>query len=288
MDENMNFEVDGKTYAEFIKLVHKYTGITIAPNRHAMLQGRLRPRLRQLSLLNFPQYLEYLQTHTEETSVFVDLMTTNETYFYRTPRVWEYIEKEFLPQWQKNHKDSVLTAWSAAASSGEEASTLAVLLHQMKMKSPSFKYQIIATDISQEILNTAEKGEYSGKSIEFFKNTRPELFKNYLKKNNSGSYSLIAEARQNIQYQKHNLFEIPKMRERFDLVLIRNVLIYFKPLDQEKVLSNISHVFKKDGQLIIGESESLNRLKTPFQYAGPLVYNLANDKKESQDQGSAA
>lgn len=278
-DEMKVADIDDKTLNQLIKRVHQYTGITLAPSRKTMLQGRLRPRMRELHLVDFHEYLNYLEDHSEETQIFIDLVTTNETYFYRTPRVWVYLEKEFIPTWLANNPGIVFTVWSAAASSGEEAHTLGIVLQHIKIKYPAFKYQIVGSDISGEILGIAEKGVYTGRSIEFFKNERPELFLTYMRQNSSGSFSVLPDIRQNIAFQKHNLFKTPQFKTKFDLVLIRNVLIYFDTKDQEKVLFNVSQAMKKNALLVIGESESITRLQTPFSYKMPLIYDVACSNK---------
>ncbi|MBL7545342.1 MAG: protein-glutamate O-methyltransferase CheR [Bdellovibrionaceae bacterium] len=279
--EHIIDEIDEQTLVQFISLVHKHTGITLALNRKTMLQGRIKPRVRQLGLHGYKEYLALLESSREEIQILTDLVTTNETYFYRTPRIWSYLEKEYMPQWVESHSGGVFNAWSAAASSGEEAHTLGVVLQSIKTKRPALKYQILGSDISNDILNHAIKGEYSGRSIEQFRNDRPELFKGHMRPNGESGFSVESDVRKNIKFQQHNLFNTLKVKEKFDLVLLRNVLIYFEASDQEKVLFNVSQVMKPDGLLIIGESESLSRLATPFSYKMPLIYGLAANKKEN-------
>ena len=229
--------------------------------------------MRELGMFSFQSYLEYLERTPGEAQNFIDLITTNETYFFRTPRIWEHLEKEFLPTWIKENPNAPFNAWSAAASSGEEAHSLGILLQQFREKHPSFQYQIVATDISREILEKAEKGLYSGHSIDLFQSTQADLFKKYMREADSGHYSVNSEIRSRIKFHQHNLFEKPKFKMSFDLVLARNVLIYFGPTDQEKVLTQIQSLMKKNSLLVIGESESLTRLKTSFIYKMPLIYN---------------
>lgn len=160
-----------------------------------MLQGRIRPRLRALHLTSYSAYLEYLEANPGETQTFIDSVTTNETYFYRTPRIWEYLEKTYLPRWISENPNDTFRAWSAAASSGEEARTLGAVLEDQRAKHPSFQYQITATDISAEILTTAEKGTYSGRSIEMFRNMRPELFAKMMVSDLNGQWIILPRIR---------------------------------------------------------------------------------------------
>lgn len=261
-----------KCLNDFIKLIHELTGITIASNRNSMVEGRLRKRLTTLGLTSYESYLKLVREDRSEQVNFVDLVTTNETYFYRTPRVWDYIEKKFLPEWFAAHPKAVFTAWSAAASSGEEAHTLGIICQAFKEKNPDFLYQISGTDISKEMVGLCQQGHYLGRSIESFKKTRPELFEKYMTKAAGDSFQVIPEIKSRLKFQQHNLFQSLQHKERFDLVLIRNVLIYFKGPDQEKVISLIGPKMAEDGVMIIGESESLTHINTNFKSVEPLVY----------------
>lgn len=268
----MSVVLSEKCLNDFIKLIHELTGITIASNRNFMVEGRLRKRLTTLGLTSYESYLKLVREDRSEQVNFVDVVTTNETYFYRTPRVWDYIEKKLLPEWLVSHPKAVFTAWSAAASSGEEAHTLGIICQAFKEKNPSFLYQISGTDISKEMVGLCQQGHYSGRSIESFKKTRPELFEKYMTKAVGESFQVISEIKSRLKFQQHNLFQALQHKERFDLVLIRNVLIYFKGPDQEKVISLIGPKMVEDGVMIIGESESLNHINTNFKSVEPLVY----------------
>jgi len=272
-------------FNEFSRLIHKLTGITLSSNRTSMLEGRLRKRLTVLGLHSWEEYLEFVQRDKTEEVQFVDLVTTNETYFFRTPRVWDYIEKKFLPDWHAKHPGKPFFAWSAAASSGEEAHSLGILCQAFKEKNSSFQYQVTGTDISQEMISLCEKGHYSNKSIDSFRKTKPDLFAKYMKTIDGHIFQASSEIRSRLRFQTHNLFKSYSGKDRFDLVLIRNVLIYFKGPDQEKVLSLIALTLEKDGRLIIGESESLSHITTPFKHTEPLIYQLDSPPQNLKQAG---
>lgn len=268
----MNVVLGEKCLADFIELIHGLTGITIAANRNSMIEGRLRKRLSALKLTSYESYLKLVSVDKAEQVSFIDLVTTNETYFYRTPRIWDFIEKKFLPEWMALHPKTVFTAWSAAASSGEEAHTLGIICQAFKENNPSFLYQITGTDISKEMVGLCQQGQYSGRSIEAFRKTRPELFEKYMTQATGDSFEVIPEIKSRLRFQQHNLFQSLLQKEKFNLVLIRNVLIYFKGQDQEKVISLIGPKMADDGVMIIGESESLTHINTNFKSIEPLVY----------------
>jgi chemotaxis protein methyltransferase CheR len=267
-------DIEDLLFSRFVALIHSWTGISLAKNRKTMLQSRLRSRLRELKVESYAAYLGFLETHTAERQIFIDLVTTNETYFYRTPRVWEYLEKEYVPAWFQRNPRATFHVWSAAASSGAEAYTMGMILQKFKEVHPGFQFQILGTDISTEILKEAETAVYSGRTIETLKTNRLDLFKKYLDPKNDPLFSVASEVRSSVQFRPHNLFESLKKPKFFDLVLIRNVLIYFNADDQERVLAQVAATLKPEAALVIGESESLARLKTIFLYDQPLIYRL--------------
>ncbi len=261
-------------FQDLLKLIYELTGITISQKRITMVAGRLRKRVTALSLPGYEEYIRLVQDDRREQSFFIDLITTNETYFYRTPRIWDYIENKFLSEWYSKYGKQVLNIWSAAASSGEEAHTLGVLCQNFKDRNPSFLYQITGTDISAEMIGLCHRGRYTGRSIDSFKKQRPELFDKYMTKNEDNTFQVIPEIKSRLRFGQHNLFKSFSSPGKFDLVLIRNVLIYFKGNDQEKVLSLIAPKLSEEGVLIIGESESLTHIQTAFRHQEPLVYKL--------------
>lgn len=269
-------ELNDETMDRLLENVYRLTGITIGKNRKAMLQGRLRPRMRKLNIQKYHDYVVYLESNPDEIPFFIDLVTTNETYFYRTPRIWEYFSKYFLLEWHLKKLGRPLRIWSAAASSGEEAYTIAIQCQEFKDRNPAFQYQIVGTDISLKVLSIAQAARYSGRSIESFKNGQPDVFQKYLK-SDGDSFQVISEIRSRVQFKRHNIFELLKGHEPFDIVFLRNVLIYFNSSDQEKVLRKIRKAINLEGILIIGESESLNRIKVSFSYKEPLIYRASKD-----------
>ncbi len=270
----MSLALGETCFKKYVDIIHELTGITISSNRISMVEGRLRKRVTSLGIESYEEYLNVLKRDQTEQTCFIDLITTNETYFFRTPRIWDYIENTFIPKWHSENAGKTFTAWSAAASSGEEAHSLGVICQNYKDKNPSFKYRIVGTDISQEMIQLCKQGLYTGKAIEAFKKNRRDLFTKYMMPQKDEVYRASQMICTNINFTTHNLFTEFKNQNQFDLVLIRNVLIYFTGPDQEKVLSLIAPKLEKDGVLIIGESESLAHISTPFKHISPLVYKL--------------
>lgn len=272
MDFNDNDRVDEACFSGFVNIVHELTGITIRPEKRSMLLGRIRRRVNDLDLPDYKAYLEYLRTNKSEHEVFINRITTNETYFFRTPRVWNYLETTFLPEWQKVHAGATLNVWSAASSTGEEAHTLAILMQNFKELNKNFDFTITGTDIDTEVVRKASEGIYKGRSIQRFRESKPDWFNRYMKGNDDAGYSVLPHIKSRITFGQFNLFSTPSASQKFDLVLLRNVLIYFTKSDQEKAMATVHGRLKQDGVAIIGESESLNSLNTQFASIAPTIY----------------
>lgn len=273
----MSLALGETCFKKYVDFIHELTGITISSSRISMVEGRLRKRVTALGIQDYEDYLNVLKRDRTEQACFIDLITTNETYFFRTPRIWDYIENTYIPKWHTENPGKTFTAWSAAASSGEEAHSLGVICQNYKDKNPSFKYRIVGTDISQEMVHLCKQANYTGKAIDSFKKNRTDLFSKYMTPLKEETYKPSQMICANIQFTTHNLFTDFKHPQLFDLILIRNVLIYFTGNDQEKVLSLIAPKLEKNGVLIIGESESLAHISTPFKSISPLVYSLDSE-----------
>ena len=265
--------ISDRCYAELLSLIYKQTGITIRDNRKTMLVGRLRKRLHEQNIESFNAYLDLIQRDGAELQQFVDRLTTNKTYFHRTPRIWHYLTDTFIPQWIESGNMRPISVWSAAASTGEEAHTAGVILEDFRTRHPGFDYKILGTDVSSQVIKFAEAGSYGERAVQRFRQDKPELFQKYMIGNDEEGYRAAPDIRRRIRFKKHNLFKPLTPALSFDIILLRNVLIYFTKPDQEKVLSTIEQNLHAGATLIIGESETLSPLNTNFASTAPLVYH---------------
>jgi len=262
-------DLDSACFDKYAHFVHKITGITLLPNRKKMLSGRLRKRMNQLSIHCYDQYLLLTKASDSEKNALINLVTTNETYFYRTPRVWDFFTKRYLTT-QKNP----INIWSAASSTGEEAYTLGIMCEQYKSQNTSFDYKILGTDISSDVINICNSGLYNGRSIKRFYDENTALFNQYMKGDNESGYSVTPNIKKNITFKTHNIFSDLPSKTTFDIIFLRNVLIYFNKEDQVKLLNHIKQYLHPNGFIVIGESESIVRLGTDFKLQEPLIYHL--------------
>ncbi|RJG03787.1 CheR family methyltransferase [Noviherbaspirillum sedimenti] len=266
-------DIDAATLTALIQLVRKHTGMAMTEKKSILLQGRLRPRLLALSLGSYRDYLHVVEKDLDEVQLFINMVTTNDTLFFRTPLVWDFFSVQFLPEWQRDHAGQTLRIWSAAAASGEEAYSIAMLCEEFRQHAADFQYQILATDISTETLAAAREGLYRGRSLDKIKASQPRLLEKYFYPHEDGR-RIAAELKNRIRFAEHNLLCQLQTPARFDIVFLRNVLIYFDAQSQERIVNLVRGVMSDDARLILGESESLSRLTTPFQFEKSQIYRV--------------
>jgi chemotaxis protein methyltransferase CheR len=262
-------------FARLRAIVYAQTGIRIGETRRSMLVSRLRPRLRDLGLTDYKSYIARVSDDPVEREELTNRVTTNETYFYRTPRVWAYFRDVFVPAFAAGSLSRPMRVWSAAASTGEEAHTLGVFLEDVRLRTPRFDYTILGTDISTRVLEIAAEGVYKGRPVARFQKDQPELFARHMVGSDDEGWKVAPAIRARIRFRPHNLLQPLTNAAQFDIIFLRNVLIYFSPEDQERILRHARALLHADGVLIIGESESLKHLATDFEQIEPIIYRPA-------------
>lgn len=278
--QEMDDSLSDACFAEFVRFTHDLTGITIQANRKSMLVSRLRSRLRATNIPNFTEYLQLLESDRGELEHYVNAVTTNKTLFYRTPRVWTYLIETFIPAWIKAGHNRPMEIWSGASSTGEEIYTAGMVLEEFRKNHAGFDYRVVGTDISDRVVSIANQGIYNGRIIDMFRTASPDLFARHMIGNDAEGFRVVDDIQARIKFQRHNVFKPFQTRGKFDIVLLRNVLIYFTHEDQEKAVANAERSLRQDGLLVIGESETLSPLKTNFVSIAPLIYRHRDHQVE--------
>lgn len=258
--------------------LREWTGISVATEKRDLLQRRLNSRFRALGVSGVREYLRRLDSVPDERQAFINVMTTNETRCFRTARLWRYLETQFLPDWCAAHPNGRLRAWSAASSTGEEVYSLAMLFAEWRRTHPTFDFQLLATDIDSDVLAKAKTGLLSPRSEQNLRTAHAEWAERYGDTTPNG-YQVQSALRQKIEFGLHNLHQSRAMASPMDLILVRNVLIYFELADQVTVIGHLWRNLARDGKLILGESESLAQIEEalrqrgrPFGYVEPQIY----------------
>ncbi|THF65073.1 CheR family methyltransferase [Pseudothauera rhizosphaerae] len=269
MEQSTASAIGDQDFARFQALLYKQAGIHLAPSKKVLLVGRLSKRLRALGLASFGDYYRLVTSgNAQELQTMVDLLTTNETYFFREAKHFDFLRQDILPQ---RPRSTPFEVWSAACSSGEEPYTLAMVLAEELGGAP---WKIAASDISTQVLERARRGHYS---LERAQGIPPALLKKYCLKGvreQAGTFLIGRELRSRVNFMQVNLIEPPPAIGPVDVIFLRNVMIYFDQDTKRKVVANLLTRLKPGGWFIVGHSETLNGIADPEQLAPvrPTIY----------------
>lgn len=269
----MERDLSREEFQRYHDLIYKIAGIHYPAEKLELLSNRIKKRLRATGTPNYDAYLARIQQPNEagELQSFLDSITTNETYFFRCQRHWDFF-RQMVEQRCADpaKKREPLRIWSAAASTGAEAYTMLIVLQQAL--GPGFggtPIEVLGTDLSSQVLEEARRGTYRAYALA---QTAPELVKKYFTKNDKDDFVFDRGLQKLVTFQRHNLMEPLAGNRRFDFVFLRNVMIYFDGPSRERVLKNVLDVTVPGGHLIVGESESLLSVKHGFQYVKPSIF----------------
>ncbi|MDE3009271.1 MAG: protein-glutamate O-methyltransferase CheR [Pseudomonadota bacterium] len=266
--------ISDSEFAAFQRLIQQLTGIHLSDAKKQLVFGRLRARVRQLGLDSFEQYFRLVSasTQADERQMVVDLLTTNETYFFREPRHFDLLRNEILPQRQRNRP---LRVWSAASSSGEEAYSIAMVLADALGASRQAAWEVLGSDISRRVLDKARTGRYPLQRIDGIPS---HLMTNWCAKGSAaqeGTLLVDAAIRERVRFQQINLNERLPDIGRFEVVFLRNMLIYFQPAAKNEIVRRVVDIMHPGAWLIVGHSESVKGSDERLQVHSPSVYRVA-------------
>lgn len=267
--------------AEFLlfqKLIWKECGIWLAGGKTALLVGRLAGRLRALGLRSFRQYHQIVSESVDERNYMLDLVSTNETHFFREPKHFDFLQQCVLPRWCSNdgfQRTRRLRVWSAGCSSGQEPYSLAMLLHHSLSFSPGWDINIKATDLSNRVLETASQGVWPAESASEIPRVYSQKFLLRGVRKHAGHIKARPEIRSMIDFSRLNLKDAAyPFTYKFDLIFCRNVLIYFDPRTRQEVLGRLLGYLRPGGYLFVGHAESIPPALAPIKMVIPTVYQL--------------
>ena len=264
--------ITNKEFKQFSELFFDLSGIKLTVRKKHLVTGRLSCRLRHYGLANFNDYFKLATRagNEAEKQCLLDLLTTNETYFFREPIHFEFLRKEILPNYPREYP---LRLWSAASSSGEEAYSIAMVLADfMGLRS---SWSILGTDINAEVLHRAKQAKYP---IEI-KDNIPKCYLNkYCLKGfaqEAGKLLIDSSLRSHVHFKKFNLNNSRwSGLEQFDVIFIRNVMIYFDASTKQELVNKIINQLKPGGYLITGLSETIRDSSDCFERIQPSIYRF--------------
>lgn len=265
-------EMDIDRFDEFRALVYDRSGITLGEGKQALVSARLGKRMRKLGIGDFGAYLDWVKGEGGEDEMvqLLDVISTNVTSFFREPAHFDFIGEAMrrrLDQGQKRFR-----FWSAASSTGEEPYSLAMTLQECQ-PGPDCDIRILATDISTRVLNTAHEGRYAGSKLHSLPAGFAGRYFARVRRDGEEAFEAVETLKRMILFRRLNLAVPPfPMRGPMDVILCRNVMIYFDNRVRERLLAEFHRLLRPGGFLIVGHSESLTGLAAGFQPLRPSIY----------------
>jgi len=235
-------------YEGFKEQVFRLTKINLSAYKERQMKRRIDALITKHSVTNYADYVNLLKTDKKIFDEFLNYLTINVSEFYRNPEQWEILEKDILPELFKNGKN--LKIWSAACSTGDEPYSLVMLLSKFM---PLSSIKVLATDIDLQVIEKAKLGLYNEKSL---KALPPEFVKKYFTKINDKTYQISEEIKKRVEFKQHNLLKDP-YPTGCDLIVCRNVLIYFTEEAKEDIYKNFNDALKRDCVLFVGSTEQI-------------------------------
>lgn len=264
-----NIKLRDETFKQLRDIIYEKSGIFIPDNKKYFLENKLIRKIQEKNFNSFEDYLYLIRYNSNgnELSSLFDLVTTNETFFFREPLQFEILFEFILPEISRLKRSNQFKIWSAACSTGEEPYTIVLINTEKK---PDIKLDVYASDISESVLNAAKKGVYSSYSV---RNIPEPYMQKYFRQNGQG-FELTQAIKNSVRFMNLNLNDERKMRTMydFDVIFCRNVLIYFDDKAKQKVVSLLYNSLRPGGYLITGSTESLHNVTRAFK---PIVINKA-------------
>ena len=270
----------GLSTASYTRLAHFITaelGIKMPESKLPMVQSRLMKRVRELCLASVDEYTEYFfhSANSAEREQFINLITTNKTDFFREPEHFRHLQNVLLPGFMSGHPALYrkMKVWSAGCSSGEEPYTLSMVLSEFAALHPGFDYAILATDISTKVLACARRGIYQAPQVEPVPHALRAKYLWHSRNSQQPLVRIAPQLREKISFHQLNFMdEQYSLKDTFDLVFFRNVMIYFDRPTQELVINKICRHLAPGGHFFTGHSESLAGMDVPLKPVDVAIY----------------
>jgi chemotaxis protein methyltransferase CheR len=256
-------ELTDEEYRQFCGLIYRVAGIRIAENKRIMVGNRVRRRLRATGINSFAEYYAFLTSPRggDEMPLFLDAITTNETYFFRDIHQYEWLGETFLPeiiqQAAQRKRPKVLRIWSAACSTGEEPYSIALKILAQRTLLTGWRTSVLGTDLSGAVLAAAETGSYDVRAVRLVEPKERQMFFN--EDAPTQRWIVKPEVKTVITWKRHNLLH-PLKEEPFDCIFLKNVLIYFDTESKKTVVRNVIDALANGGYLVIGATEGIHAM----------------------------
>lgn len=270
--------ISSEDFKDLTNYIYKQSGIKFEDKKMYFINKRVGRRISELDLDSARDYLRYLKFKDdgEEMQELMNLLTVNETYFFREFNTLETFAEYCLTEIAENKieaGDKKIRIWSAGCSTGEEPYTLAIIVREMLENLKSWEVEIVAADLDENVLKKAVEARYDDRSI---KDVPDEYYRKYFEVDR-GKHRPVKSIRDMVKFEHLNLMDRMSMRNKrgFDFVFCRNVLIYFDDISRKQVVDHFYISLNKGGYIFLGHSESVGRITTAFKmkrFGNSVVY----------------
>jgi len=244
-----------------IYYIYKISGITLDESKSYLVKGRLSPIAEELGVKDEYELIKKAENSKKIQNKIIDAITTNETYFFRDTKPFELLEKTLIPK--ITEKKSGISVWSAAASTGQEAYSIAMTIKETLKTKLDSTTRIIGTDISEDAINSAKKGVY--KSFDVNRGLNLTQVNQFFIKKSENEFEVKPDIKSMVHFNQGDLFKSPIFAGSYDVVFCRNVAIYFSEVDKKILFERIHKSLKPSGFLIIGSTESIQYVSHLFE-----------------------
>lgn len=270
---NHHLELPDDVFRQLRDQIYKRTGMFFSDTSKYLIQKRLSPRAKELNFDSFQKYFYFLQYDPRSEAEFdhiYDLVTTNETYFFREPAQLAALVEEIIPELLAKKQIQKVRIWSAGCSSGEEPYSIAMLLEEAGLYGKA-SIEIFGSDLNQLVLAKARRGTYRESA---FRSTTEALRDRYFTKEADHTWRISDEIRNRVSFGRLNIYDEARVSlvGYIDVVICRNVIIYFDDASKKTVINGFYNRLVDGGYLLLGHSESLISLSTQFK-----LRHLKND-----------
>lgn len=273
----VDVQISDELLARYATLIYDVTGIRISQQKKALLSNRLRRRLRDTGIASFDQYYTHLRRQpvtSPEWDAFLQEITTHETYLFRDDAHWNWFQQTYLPgianAARKGERAKTLRIWSAASSTGDEAFTIAACVATNLPGFEQWKVKIIGTDIGIDAVDQARTATFGARSMRLVPADIQN--KHFVKLGASGPWQAKTQLRSMTEFRRHNLMD-PLTEMPFDVIFLKNVLIYFDAPSKQVVLDNVRKVMKPGTLMVAGAAEGIADLVKDMTRHHPWLFS---------------
>lgn len=253
----------------FKKLIYEEFGISLGNHKITLVQSRLRKWVIKLGYSNYKELYAHFKNDKSELFLLADAITTNVTSFFREASQWEYLKTHLT-----TCKEKKLRIWSSACSSGQEPYTIAMFLRENLKDFNQWDIKILATDLSEDILRKAIKGEFAEKDMEGLSKSYIIKYFTKIQSANGVKFVIKNEIKEMMLFKNFNLVtgNYSMFKNKFDLIFCRNVMIYFDKETQNRVIENLTRLLPDGSLLLLGHSESITKNMQSLKTLSSAIY----------------